>query len=68
MDWMAKMKQGMELIAEACKENGDWNACEDCPFCTLCDAILLKYSDWNKHGKYWDIDTIIKAEMEEESK
>ena len=62
MDWMAKMKQGMKLIAEACKENENWNACEGCPFCTLCDAILLKYSEWSGHC--WDMSTIIKNEME----
>jgi hypothetical protein len=66
MDWKEKMKKGMEMVAEACKGNEDWNSCEECPFSTLCDAILLKYSDWNKHGQYWDMYTIIGEELEED--
>ena len=37
--WTDKIKQGMKLIIEGCKENPDWQKCQFCPFDTFCIAI-----------------------------
>jgi len=57
MDWDTKVKLGMELIHEACKENSELlDSCEACPFETYCDVIWskLKISPneprWNRIG------------------
>lgn len=57
MDWNTKVKLGMELIYEACKENSELlETCEFCPFETYCDIIYgtLKVSPdeprWTKMG------------------
>ena len=58
MKWDIKMKLGMELIHEACKENSEEirELCENCPFETYCNAIYgeLQVSpdefNWTKMG------------------
>ena len=43
MNWDTKIKLGMELIHEACKENAKLlDSCEACPFETYCDVIWGK--------------------------
>lgn len=48
MTWQQKIREGMNLIIEGCKENTEWRACNDCPFTELCDSIYMdedsKYS------------------------
>ena len=38
-EWQEKIREGMNLIIEGCKENTEWGACYGCPFETLCDSI-----------------------------
>jgi hypothetical protein len=38
-NWQQKIREGMNLIIEGCKENTEWCACHDCPFAELCDII-----------------------------
>lgn len=39
MNWQEKIKKGMELIMEGCKENPMWTDCYDCPFNVFCTSI-----------------------------
>lgn len=55
MKWDTKIKLGMELIHEACKENSELlDSCEACPFETYCSAIWDKLMtapiDWTEIG------------------
>ena len=34
-----KIKNGMKLIIEGCKENPMWTNCHDCPFDVFCTSI-----------------------------
>ena len=43
-NWMDKIKQGMKLIIEGCKENPSWCNCKFCPFDTFCTSV---YKDDN---------------------
>ena len=38
--WQKKMLEGMRLMQEACKENGQWNQCCECPFDAYCTALM----------------------------
>ena len=38
-NWMDKIKQGMKLIIEGCKENTSWCNCKLCPFDDFCISI-----------------------------
>lgn len=56
MNWITKMRNGMELIHSACEENNDCR-CEECPFITYCDVIYRRVSqripdeeEWIKEG------------------
>lgn len=40
MTWQEKIREGMKLIIEGCKENPNWYACRECPFTDLCTSIL----------------------------
>ncbi len=53
MDWVTKMKTGMELIHSACKENTDWTKCKECPFTNYCDAINLAISQKTPEEERW---------------
>jgi len=37
--WQEKIREGMKLIIEGCKENTEWRTCSECPFTDLCDSI-----------------------------
>ena len=55
MKWDTKMKLGMELIHEACKENSELlDSCEACPFETYCsviwDKLMTAPIDWTEMG------------------
>lgn len=55
MKWDIKMKLGMELIYEACKENSELlDSCEACPFETYCSVIwgelMTAPIDWTEIG------------------
>lgn len=57
MKWNTKVKLGMELIHEACKENSKLReTCEICPFGTYCDIIWNELTvapnefNWTKIG------------------
>lgn len=45
MKWDTKIKLGMELIHEACKENCELyeETCEICPFETYCNIIYCQF-------------------------
>lgn len=44
MKWNTKVKLGMELIHEACKENSELReTCEICPFETYCNIIYCQF-------------------------
>lgn len=44
MDWIEKMKQAMELVHLACKENSESSTnCKECPFGTYCDLIFDEF-------------------------
>ena len=44
MNWDTKIKLGMELIQEACKENARLlDSCEACPFETYCNIIYCQF-------------------------
>ena len=44
MNWNDKMKEGMKIIKEACKEaHNTQQWCEACPFGMYCDAITIDY-------------------------
>jgi len=57
MDWKEKMKKGMEMIRDACEENGDWSNCSKCPFENLCNAII-------ENNMEWDMAVIFSNELE----
>lgn len=53
MKWDTKIKLGMELIHEACKENSELlDSCEACPFETYCsviwDELAVAPIDWTE--------------------
>jgi len=46
MNWIDKMKKGMEIIKEACQET---DFCCDCPFSKYCDILASSdniYNEW----------------------
>ena len=54
MGWKEKMTAGMQMIADACGENGEWNECKNCPFDKFCTALMnaelvdpFGIIDWN---------------------
>lgn len=40
--WIVKMKIGMQLMREACKENDMWGECVNCPFDEICSRLEEK--------------------------
>lgn len=41
LKWVLQMDEAMTLLQEACKENGEWDACyEHCPFCEYCNVLM----------------------------
>ena len=66
MDWKEKMRNGMEMIRDACEGNTDWDNCPKCPFKNLCNAIVnSKYNTENVME--WDMAVIIGNELENEN-
>lgn len=46
MNWTNKMKEGMKIMKEACREAG---FCSDCPFSKYCDILTSSddfYNEW----------------------
>ena len=41
MEWVDKIKAGMNLIAEGCLENKQFSHCKYCPFDQFCDSIQI---------------------------
>lgn len=41
MSWVNQMAKAMAMMEEACKANGEWNRCGDCPFDAYC-AVLME--------------------------
>lgn len=42
MDWKDEIIEGMKLIKKGCeKAYEDINKCDDCPFWSYCNAIIL---------------------------
>ena len=39
MDWIEKIKEGMALIGEGCREAGIYENCLKCPLCKACLEI-----------------------------
>lgn len=40
MKWNEKIRKGMDLIIEGCKENEAWRECHNnCPFDEMCTSI-----------------------------
>lgn len=38
-NWITKIREGMALIKEGCKENQDGSECGMCPFANYCDML-----------------------------
>lgn len=48
MNWEEKIKEGMKLIKEGCKEKPKGNTCKKCPFnefCTCNDCYFWELGD-----------------------
>ena len=56
MDWKEKMALAMKLMKEACKENGDWTKCSECPFTEKCDLIMETPGHCFDAPDSWDIE------------
>ncbi len=39
MEWIDKIKAGMNLMADGCRENTSSANCKDCPFIKYCDVL-----------------------------
>lgn len=39
MEFIAKIKEAMELLHEACKMNEEWRNCQYCPFGDYCNSL-----------------------------
>ena len=42
MEFVEKMKEAMQMVADACNLNTDWCDCKYCPFRTYCDAMEIQ--------------------------
>ena len=57
MEWFEKIREGMALIKQGCRENTDWTKCHDCPFTDFCD-LIMEDSDKVPHEAFfpWEED------------
>ena len=39
MTWVDKVKAGMNLMADGCRENTSLTNCNECPFTKYCDVL-----------------------------
>lgn len=46
--WVVKMRLGMKMMREACKENEMWTECDKCPFDDICSVLEEKAIADNK--------------------
>lgn len=44
MDWCEKVQKAMDLLAEGCNENNDFDNCWQCPFVFFCDLIKAEHA------------------------
>lgn len=42
MDWKEKILSAMLEIQSACRMNGEWSECHNCPFNTYCTVLITE--------------------------
>ena len=53
MEWADKIRAGMNLIADGCRENTSSANCDDCPFIKYCDISHSSLTD-KELPENWD--------------